>query len=86
MEKASELNPQNAIISDHLGDAYWFGGRKNEAIFLWKHALTQKEEQEELNIKNVKYKIKNGLKEQNILTIENSEVKESLHTLNDITE
>ena len=86
LEKASELNPQNAIISDHLGDAYWFGGRKNEAVFLWKHALTQKEEQEELNIKNVRYKIKNGLKEPNILTIDNPEVKESLHSLNDITE
>lgn len=86
LEKASELNPQNAIISDHLGDAYWFGGRKNEAIFLWKHALIQKEEQEELNIKRVKYKIKNGLKEPNVLRIKDSEVKESLHSLNDITE
>ena len=86
LEKASELNPQNAIISDHLGDAYWFGGRKNEAVFLWKHALTQKEEQEELNTRRVKYKIKNGLKEPKILTIEKTEVKESLHSLNDIME
>ena len=60
LEKASELNPQNAIISDHLGDAYWFGGRKNEAVFQWKQALSQKEEQEELNAKQVKNKIENG--------------------------
>jgi len=86
LEKASELNPQNAIISDHLGDAYWLGGRKNEAIYLWKHALTQKEEKEELNIKNVKYKINNGLKNTNSLKIEDESIKESLHSLNDITE
>lgn len=86
LEKASELNPQNAIISDHLGDAYWFGGRKNEAVFLWKQALKQKDEEKELNIKNVKNKIENGLKNVPALTIKDENVKQSLHSLNDIAE
>ena len=86
LEKASELNPQNAVISDHLGDAYWLGGRKNEAIFLWKQALTQKEEQEELNKKKIKNKIRNGIKKKDSLVIQDEALKESLHSLNDITE
>ena len=86
LEKASELNPQNAIISDHLGDAYWLGGRKYEAVFLWKQALTQKEEYEELNTKRVKQKIQNGLRNFKTLTITDESVKKSLHSLNDITE
>jgi len=86
LEKASELNPQNAVISDHLGDAYWRGGRKNEAIFLWKQALRQKEDEEDLNKKKIKSKIRNGLKKEANLIIQDEAVKESLHSLNDITE
>ncbi len=86
LEKASELNPQNAVISDHLGDAYWLGGRRNEAIYQWKQALAQKEEQEELNAKNVKNKIENGLKNTNALTINDKSLRENLHSLNDIAE
>jgi len=86
LEKASELNPQNAIISDHLGDAYWLGGRQNEAVYLWKHALTQKEEVEELNTKHVKHKIKNGLKRSTRLIIKDEKIKETLENLNDMTE
>lgn len=86
LEKASELNPQNAVISDHLGDAYWRGGRKNEAIFLWKQALIQREDEEDINKKKIKNKIRNGLKKENSLVIEDESLKESLHSLNDITE
>ena len=86
LEKASELNPQNAVISDHLGDAYWLGGRKYEAVFLWKQALKQKEEQEELNTKKVKQKIQNGLRKFEKLTITDENLMENLHSLNDITE
>lgn len=86
LEKASELNPQNAIISDHLGDAYWYGGRKNEAVFLWKQALTQKDDQEELNVKKVKNKIENGLRKTPSLTIKDAKIRENLHSLNNITE
>jgi Flp pilus assembly protein TadD len=86
LEKASELNPQNAVISDHLGDAYWQGGRKNEAIFLWKQALVQKEDEEDVNKKKIKNKIRSGLKKENALVIQDESLKESLHSLNDITE
>ena len=55
LEKASELNPQNAIISDHLAMHTGLAG-ENEAVFQWKQALSQKEEQEELNCKQVKIK------------------------------
>ncbi len=86
LEKASELNPQNATISDHLGDAYWQGGRKNEAVFLWKQALTQKEDQDELNIKQVKNKIENGIRSSKKLKIKDKQIRETLHSLNNITE
>lgn len=86
LEKASELNPQNAVISDHLGDAYWQGGRRNEAVFLWKQALKQKEEREELNIKTVKSKIENGIKNMSAFTIKDEVLRKNLHSLNDITE
>lgn len=86
LEKASELNPQNAIISDHLGDAYWLGGRKNEAVYLWKQALRQKEEKEDLDIKKVKHKINYGLRNKKIVTIDNESLKANLHNLNEITE
>lgn len=84
LEKASELNPQNAVISDHLGDAYWLGGRKNEAVFLWKRALKQKDDSEELNIKSVKNKIENGLKESHSLTLKDTQLAETLQNLEDM--
>ena len=86
LEKASELNPQNAIISDHLGDAYWLGGRKNEAVFQWKQALNQKEEHEELNIKNIKNKIKNGLNKTQSYSLTDDKIIENLQHINSITQ
>ena len=86
LEKASELNPRNAIISDHLGDAYWLGGRKNEAIFLWKQALLQKEEQEELNHKKIRSKIKNGIKKIEVISLKDENVKELLKQVKYITQ
>lgn len=61
LEKASELEPANALISDHLGDAYWNDGRQNEAVFQWKHALIMEDDSGELNKKDVREKLKNGL-------------------------
>lgn len=61
LEKASEIEPANALISDHLGDAYWNDGRQNEAEFQWKHALIMEDDSGELNKKEVKNKIRNGL-------------------------
>ena len=86
LEKASELNPRNAIISDHLGDAYWVGGRKNEAIFLWKQALTQKEDKDELNPKAIRKKIKNGLTNKNIISLQDEKIKKALENIKYITQ
>ncbi len=61
LEKAAELYPSSAVISSHLGDAYWFAHRKNEAKFQWRHALKQKDDTGELNIELTQDKIKNGL-------------------------
>lgn len=85
LEKASELDPQNAVITDHLGDAYWQGGRKNEAIFQWKRAIKQKDIEEELNIKNVKNKIKNGPKGFDIITLKDEQTNNMLKQLENIT-
>ncbi len=60
LEKAAELEPANAVISDHLGDAYWQVGRKNEARFQWQHALSMKDETNELDKDAVKAKLQTG--------------------------
>ena len=39
MEKAIELEPEDPIVNDHLGDILWKIGRKREAYFQWKKAL-----------------------------------------------
>lgn len=61
LEKAAEIEPANAVITDHLGDAYWFGGRKNEARFQWNHVLTMKDDSGEVNYDNVRKKIAAGI-------------------------
>jgi tetratricopeptide (TPR) repeat protein len=40
LERAVLLEPENPIINDHLGDAYWAAGRRREARFQWRHALS----------------------------------------------
>lgn len=60
LEKAAELEPANAVICDHLGDAYWFVGRKNEAAFQWNHALTMKDDSGEVNFDKVREKLEKG--------------------------
>jgi tetratricopeptide (TPR) repeat protein len=40
MEKASLLEPVDATVTDHLGDVYWAVGRKMEASFQWRRALS----------------------------------------------
>jgi tetratricopeptide (TPR) repeat protein len=40
LERAVELEPEDATINGHLGDAYWAVGRKLEATFQWRRALT----------------------------------------------
>jgi Flp pilus assembly protein TadD len=39
LERAVGLEPQDATIMGHLGDALWQQGRRIEARFRWRHAL-----------------------------------------------
>lgn len=61
LERAAEYLPGNAVICDHLGDAYWQIGRKNEAKFQWKHALSLKDDMEEVDPENVRLKLSGGM-------------------------
>lgn len=40
LEKAVESTPSDGTINEHLGDAYWKVGRRNEARFQWQRALS----------------------------------------------
>ncbi len=40
LERAAELDAGDPTINAHLGDAYWAAGRKLEAQFQWRRALT----------------------------------------------
>ena len=52
LERAAQLMATDPIVNDHLGDAYWAVGRKNEARFQWRRALSfNPEEVEETRIK-----------------------------------
>lgn len=81
LEQASDMNSGNAVISDHLGDAYWFGGRKNEAVFQWKHALVLKEDADALDKKAVQKKIEEGLENPETIQIKDMKLLEKLKNL-----
>jgi tetratricopeptide (TPR) repeat protein len=40
LEHAVEMEPEDSTINGHLGDAYWAAGRKIEAQYQWRRALT----------------------------------------------
>ena len=42
LEQAVELEAGDPEINNHLGDAYWMVGRKDEAQFQWRRVLTLK--------------------------------------------
>jgi tetratricopeptide (TPR) repeat protein len=44
LEQAVEIESQDATINGHLGDAYWAAGRKLQAQFQWRRALTMNPE------------------------------------------
>ncbi len=46
LERAVALAAGDAEINDHLGDAYWRAGRKDEARFQWRAVLTFKPDPE----------------------------------------
>ena len=74
LEKASELEPANALINDHLGDAYWQAGRKTEAVFQWKHTLKMKDDSEEVDYDKIEQKIKSGLEAETPLAYDKSNI------------
>ena len=78
MEKAAELEPANAVISNHLGDAYWNSGRKNEAYFQWNHTLTSQDDAKEVNLTEVRRKIENGLPVHKPLSFDKKLIEEKI--------
>lgn len=78
LERAAELYPSSAVISSHLGDAYWFAHRKNEAKFQWQHALRLKDDSGELDIDITKDKIQQGLKTEPSLTYSKEKIEETI--------
>ena len=82
LERAAEYLPGNAIVCDHLGDAYWMVGRKDEARFQWQHALTLKEDAEELNKEVIRQKITRGIQAPATINFNEALLVERLKTLN----
>lgn len=78
LERAAELYPSSAVINSHLGDAYWFAHRQNEAKFQWQHALRLKDESGELDSSTTKNKIKHGIKEEPKLTYTKEKIEQSI--------
>ncbi len=60
MERAVELTPTDPVINDHFGDALWVVGRRTEARFQWRRALSFKPDEEELR-ERIKRKLSVGL-------------------------
>ena len=61
LERAILLKPEDPVINDHLGDAYWKVDRRLEATFQWRHSLAMKPEAEE--VAKIEKKLKEGLVE-----------------------
>ncbi len=81
LEQASDLNSGNAAISEHLGDAYWMGGRKNEAVFQWRHALVFKEDAEAIDKNVIEQKIENGIERNELIQLQDKELLKALDEL-----
>ncbi|HET7410565.1 MAG TPA: tetratricopeptide repeat protein, partial [Paracoccaceae bacterium] len=57
--RAVELMPVDPVINDHYGDALWMIGRKTEARFQWKRALSF--DPEEDDAERIRAKLEKGL-------------------------
>ncbi len=58
-QRAAELRPEDPVINDHLGDAYWKVGRKLEATFQWNHARDL--DPEPTDLEKIVKKLESGL-------------------------
>ena len=63
LEYAINAIPNNSIIMNHLGDAYWKTGKKLDAELLWNRALQMNRELEPGDDLKIKFKIEYGLDE-----------------------
>ncbi len=64
MEHAAELMAVDPVVNDHLGDVYWAVGRKLEARFQWRRALSFvdfEQMTEEANPERIRRKLEVGL-------------------------
>ena len=59
LERAVELRPVDPVINDHFGDALWRVGRRLEAEFQWRRAMSF--DPEEKDLKRIKRKLEVGL-------------------------
>ena len=59
LERAVSLKPDDPVLNDHLGDAYWRAGRRLEATFQWAHARDMKPDKDVLA--SVQKKLAEGL-------------------------
>ena len=59
LETAIEIKPVDPVINDHFGDALWMIGRRIEARFQWKRALSF--EPEETDAERIRRKLAEGL-------------------------
>jgi len=59
MERAAELLPVDPVINDHLGDILWMVGRKLEAKFQWRRAMSF--DPEKKDVIRIKRKLELGL-------------------------
>lgn len=59
MQRAAELLPVDPIVNDHFGDVLWMVGRKMEARFQWRRALSF--EPEEKDAIRIRRKLEVGL-------------------------
>lgn len=61
LEQATELQPGDPTINDHLGDSLWRVGRRVEANFQWRRALTLGAEEDLDIIESIKNKLEHGM-------------------------
>ena len=59
LEQATVLEPADSEITGHLGDVYWYLGRRSEAKFKWRLAISLSETQSEKD--KFRERLKNGL-------------------------
>ncbi len=74
MERAAELMAVDPVVNDHLGDVYWAVGRKLEARFQWRRALSfidLEQMTEEADPERIRRKLEVGLDQ--VLAEEGSE-------------